>query len=46
MKLLMILVCKGTCTPVAHPFKGRWHCPRIAPLFRRPCTQCYYCCTV
>jgi len=33
----MILVCKGTCAPVA-PFQGAGRqCPRNAPPFRRPC---------
>jgi len=39
MELLMILVCKGTCAPVAPPFKGKGEMPRNAPLFRRPWLQ-------
>jgi len=34
----MILACKGTCAPVAPPFKGQGgQCSRNAPPFRRPC---------
>jgi len=32
----MILLCKGTYAPVAHPFKGQGD---NAPLFRRPCMR-------
>jgi len=40
MKLLMILVCKGTCAPVAPPFIGQGgQCPRNAPPFRRTWIQ-------
>jgi len=38
MKLLMILLCKGICAPVATPFKkAGWKCPRHAPPYRQPC---------
>jgi len=38
MKLLMILVCKGTRAPVS---KDMGQCPRIAPPFRRPWLDCF-----
>jgi len=38
MKLLMILVCKGTCVPVSPSLKRQGgKCPHNAPPFRRPC---------
>jgi len=37
LKLPMMLLCKGTCAPLAPPFKGQGsQCPRHAPPFRRP----------
>jgi len=36
MKLLMILLCRGTCAPVATPFKRQGKCPRHAAPHRRP----------
>jgi len=37
MKLLLILVCKGTCAPVTPLSKSSGvQCPRNAPPFRRP----------
>jgi len=37
MKSLMILLCKGTCAPVATPLKGRGKCPRHASPSQRTC---------
>jgi len=41
MKLLMMLLCKGTYVPVAPPFRGQGAMPPWCTPFRHPCLHLF-----